>query len=418
MINVLIVSEKTLTRIGLSYSIFWEMFGYTVIDSVATWQEAKYKIKGEKPELVFIELPLSDSSTTDVLRLLNESNTKTVIITDEASLATGLIGSPYPVLDYIPKNAFQPEDLIKRLLHYSETAFADLNVSPAVSSLDHDIILAARQQVLKELLYGWKKHEQLNAKTLERYEIHFPNKEFIIILLKLDISFGIDLNTVDLFFENKFINENVHHCKNDLNEIVFICNVDDPKHNQLATYIAAFSNHINHIMTSHFDVDYTLYTSKKYFGLNTISKGYLDCSNQAKPEQAEPTTSDTDNVYIRKIKQFIISHYDEDITAKDLAYEIGLTTSYFSTFFKNATGQTYKNFLIEFRLLKATELLENTTLHVAEIAKQVGYDNENYFSKLFKSKLGISPTNYRRNPFKHSLLDGVHSNIIEKVIKD
>lgn len=418
MINVLIVSENTLTRIGLSYSIFWEMFGYTVTDSVATWQEASYKIKGENPELVFIELPLSDSSTTDVLRFLNEAGTKTVITTDDASLATGLISSPYPVLDYIPKNAFQPEDLVKRLLHYSDTVFADLHISPAVSTLDRDIILAARQQVLKELLYGWKKNEQLNPKTLERYEIHFPNKEFIVIVLQLDVSFSVDLNTIDLFFENKFINEHVHHCKNDLNEIVFICNVDDPKHNQLSSYIAAFSNHINHIMSNHFDVECTLYTSKHYFSLNNISKGYLECSKQARPETDDSSVSDNDNVYIRKIKQFIVNHYDEDISAKDLAYEIGLTTSYFSTFFKNATGQTYKNFLIEFRLLKATELLENTTLHVAEIAKQVGYDNENYFSKLFKSKLGISPTNYRRAPFKHTLLNGVHSSIIEKIIKE
>ncbi|WP_461206239.1 helix-turn-helix domain-containing protein [Clostridium sp. DL1XJH146] len=101
------------------------------------------------------------------------------------------------------------------------------------------------------------------------------------------------------------------------------------------------------------------------------------------------------NVYIKQMKDYVKKYYTEDFNIKEVATEIGLTTSYMSTLFKKSTGQTYKDYLINYRLLKAKELLSNTTESVATISRKVGYENENYFSKIFKIKVGVTPSQYR-----------------------
>ena len=63
--------------------------------------------------------------------------------------------------------------------------------------------------------------------------------------------------------------------------------------------------------------------------------------------------------------------------------------------FRKVTGQTYIAYLTEARLQKAVELLNETDDKTYVIAQKVGYQEQNYFSYVFKKRFGISPTKYR-----------------------
>ena len=65
--------------------------------------------------------------------------------------------------------------------------------------------------------------------------------------------------------------------------------------------------------------------------------------------------------------------------------------------FRNATGQTPIEYLIDIRIQHATDLLSKTNLPISEIAYQVGFSDSNYFSRHFNDKLKTTPTNYRLN---------------------
>jgi two-component system response regulator YesN len=103
-----------------------------------------------------------------------------------------------------------------------------------------------------------------------------------------------------------------------------------------------------------------------------------------------------DNKPIRLAKQYIQEHYSEQIKLEDVANKVYLSPSYFSNIFKKETGQNFTDFLVDYRMQEAKELLRNADLSVNEIADRVGYVEQRYFSKLFKKVVGIKPTEYRK----------------------
>lgn len=95
-------------------------------------------------------------------------------------------------------------------------------------------------------------------------------------------------------------------------------------------------------------------------------------------------------------KQYILDHYtDPDLSVEMICRELHISPAYFSTMFKKETGQTYVAYLTEVRLNRAVELLNETDDKTYVIAKKVGYQEQNYFSYVFKKKFGVSPTRYR-----------------------
>ena len=90
------------------------------------------------------------------------------------------------------------------------------------------------------------------------------------------------------------------------------------------------------------------------------------------------------------------NYMDPDLSLNSICSYLNISTSYFSTIFKEETGETFTEVLIRTRMEKAKELLENTTMKNYEIAEKVGFSDPHYFGISFKKMTGCTPTEYAR----------------------
>ena len=100
---------------------------------------------------------------------------------------------------------------------------------------------------------------------------------------------------------------------------------------------------------------------------------------------------------IQKALAFIKENFtDPDISLNVVAEAVNLSPSHFSTIFSQSLGQTFIDFLTECRLQHAKELLVGTDDKLSAIAMDIGYNDPNYFSYLFKKREGQTPKEFRR----------------------
>jgi AraC-like DNA-binding protein len=96
------------------------------------------------------------------------------------------------------------------------------------------------------------------------------------------------------------------------------------------------------------------------------------------------------------LKKIIDSRFNETIDFQQLADSLYISPSYLRQIFKQSTGESPLNYLIRRRLDMASELLKITDLPIGEIARRVGLDNAYYFSRIFRKRLGMTPSAYRK----------------------
>lgn len=105
---------------------------------------------------------------------------------------------------------------------------------------------------------------------------------------------------------------------------------------------------------------------------------------------------------IQEAIKFIDKNYNQDINLELVAAYIHLNPQYFSRYFKSKIGINFINYLSSLRIKKAKELLLNTDENITEISLKVGYIDSSYFSKVFLRSVGITPHKFRfENRKKH-----------------
>ncbi len=99
---------------------------------------------------------------------------------------------------------------------------------------------------------------------------------------------------------------------------------------------------------------------------------------------------------IRDLISYIHGHFKESISLDDLSKQVGLSKYHLSREFKKLTGFPPNDYLIQLRTEHARNLLENSSLPIGQVGQLSGFENEAYFSRLFKQKTGSSPSVYRK----------------------
>ena len=103
---------------------------------------------------------------------------------------------------------------------------------------------------------------------------------------------------------------------------------------------------------------------------------------------------------IRVIRELVRQRPDLPLTVKELAAAARLTPNHLTTSFRDYTGQSFTDYLLEQRMIRAKKLLSDLTLNIAEVARQVGFEDTCYFARRFRKATQLSPRDWRN---RHSL---------------
>jgi AraC family transcriptional regulator of arabinose operon len=127
------------------------------------------------------------------------------------------------------------------------------------------------------------------------------------------------------------------------------------------------------------------------FAVNALERALLLCDGQ-NPRHDESQQ----DARIRKAAHLLCRNPEERFTLDGLAQRCGLSRSRFAELFREQMGVPPAEFLENLRLRRARELLEHTSLNLAEIAEQSGFTSPFYLSLRFKKQFKVSPRDYRK----------------------
>ena len=100
---------------------------------------------------------------------------------------------------------------------------------------------------------------------------------------------------------------------------------------------------------------------------------------------------------LRRVKEFVHAKMEDELSLRELAQSVGLSTPHFSEMFRKSTGETPHQFVLRLRVERAKEMLRLAESRVLDVAIACGFKTQQHFARVFRQLCGTSPTEYRRH---------------------
>ena len=110
----------------------------------------------------------------------------------------------------------------------------------------------------------------------------------------------------------------------------------------------------------------------------------------------KPIRIEKDVRRMQQISAYVMKHYVHSISLDDIAAEVGMNRSAFCTYFKRCKGMTFSQFVTQYRLNTACELLKHSQKSISEICYIVGFNDLPHFNRVFRKNIGMSTSQYRK----------------------
>jgi AraC family transcriptional regulator of arabinose operon len=170
----------------------------------------------------------------------------------------------------------------------------------------------------------------------------------------------------------------------------------------------SFQNPLIEFSSAHraMDIAYDLFMEceKKYqnhFSIHSCFINLLECIEESLVSRKIPAK----NFYMTRAVEYIKENYNKNISVESIADMLGIERSYLSRLFKTYKNKSTQNYIIDYRIQRAKKMFEEEDLNVSQVCTAVGYTNIYCFSRIFKSRVGMSPKEYREMCKRANIVD-------------
>ncbi len=395
MRKVMIVDDEMLARKMLRESIVWEEYGYTVISEAQNGKEALEKIKELSPDVIFVDIKMPVMDGLEMLRQMNalQTDSKAVLLTCYEDFSYVRDAMRYGAVDYLTKHTFEPEDLISLLDKIEKQIRKEKAHQESFNILKDDVLNKVMESSLtredirryveigilpvskpRYLMVCFKLQKDLNNEKCRIFE----NKLKEVLRERIDGRIITDAYTSTVREKEIY---SILLCQEE-------CSVSEIKQNIregiTSLHSAMPDKEIRwltgityHIFNHWSDLPGAL---KEVRDIVRVEGEYLECSPK-----------------IIMAIEYIRENYHKPITLEEVADYVGISRVYLSQTFKKETNKNIWDYLAQYRLSKAKELLLTSNLKIYAIAELCGFGSPQYFNKIFKRLTGFSPYQFKDN---------------------
>lgn len=325
--NVLIVDDDKLARKGLIAVIDWEQYGLCVVGDVQNGKKALEFLENHPVDLVFTDIDMPEMNGLELMKICKEN---------------------YPETDFVIFSVYEDFSFARQALR--------LGALDYISKIEFDP--EECDAILKKIVEKYQNKRREKAERNLRTEEDWEGEN----VRKLEEEFK---SGRWIFDENE-----LEKMSEQLSEL--------PLRYAERILVSSF----NHLQLSQRDKIPAFETMSELLNWihSWLQDSYLNSNSK----------TDDISLCIRAV-QYIQEHVTERIRAEAAADAVGMSRGYFSTKFREVTGETFHNCVIRYKMKTAAKEIRKGEKSMTEIALELGYDNFYYFSKLFRKEYGCTP---------------------------
>lgn len=393
-LKVLIADDEPNIREGIRDSLDWNAVGMEVIAEAEDGEEAlelaiKYEID---ILLVDINMPIMNGLTLigHIQKLLPKCRVIIISGYDEFSYAQQAIR--LQVDEYILKPV-KPETLLTVIDNIREKIVSEMKQDRYLEMASNHIsknTIAIQERFCREWVEGMITEEEI----IEHLRfLRLPERRPDVLMVIRNQEFQLHQSAVHQKSKKDFIsrvNDVVYESLDDKPYVLFS---DDSGLLFLILWGQLEDEwfpKVEHLIEDYLDLTVTMYFEHVRGELSDLSKVYLSCKKNIQNESKLTPM-------VRRARNYMMENFaDSNLTLESIANNLQVSPVYLSRMIKQELGTPFVTLLTEMRMKKAIKLLNSTNLPLYEIAEEVGYDNQHYFSTAFKKVVGVSPNQYRK----------------------
>ena len=364
MVKVFLVEDEAIIRHGIRDNIDWGSHGFEFAGEAGDGEYAYPLILKAQPDILVTDIKMPFMDGLELSRLVKKALPRTRII----------VLSGYNEFEYA-------KEAIK-------IGISDYLLKPVSSAGLIDALKKAADEI---------REERENSRLLERYFVSY--EKYTEFLDKTDYS-GVDRKLINDFLKLGSVEE----CSPFVEEYFAAIGEHNYKSLLLRQYMTmdifyCVQEFLKKLKAEPPEVPESVVDIKrvpKVIESVEMTKAYLIEEFTAALQARDRASNDRYGSVIRDAKEYIRANFSQsDLSLNRIAVHIGVSPSYFSSIFKQETGQSFVEYLTQVRMERACELLKCTSYRTSEIGEQVGYNDSHYFSSAFKKAMGQSPKEYK-----------------------
>lgn len=398
-VKVMLVDDEMLVRLGIKSLIEWEAHGFQFMGDAPDGAKALELMAEGPPDILLTDIVMPNMNGIELIEAVRQSYPATLIIVLSSHNEYDYVRKAMKlgVEDYLLKTSPRPEELLSLLVATSgklqerETQF--VYSSAATGKRDEVIALHNDLSAFLKLVLA----QEGDGLPPETAAMPLEQGAILLALRILDIREGVPHHSAAGLLKHMIEAELKGMLSGDpvqMNDREFAVLLKPVKEEQsgLEAKLAGLTNAARGLL----GITAAVRASEPMGGWIDARACYEELSHALGAlETGGSRNKETTREDIRSLLRYLEEHYTEHVTLRDAAERICMSEAYLSTVFKRETGTGFVDWINQLRVEKAASYLAETDLPSYLISERVGYENTNYFGRVFKKIKGVSPQKYR-----------------------